>query len=75
MLFLLSLQSYLLTLESRDSENFYSATTSVFIKVTDENDNPPVFTQQEYVISDKVVEEDSSVTPENPLELIQVSNH
>ncbi|KAH9502656.1 hypothetical protein Btru_074031 [Bulinus truncatus] len=33
---------YSLILESRDSENFYSATTSVIIYISDEND-PPVF--------------------------------
>ncbi|KAH9502649.1 hypothetical protein Btru_074016 [Bulinus truncatus] len=64
---------YSLILESRDSENFYSATTSVIIYISDENDNPPVFEKSEYVIADKVVEEDYSISVENPMELITVT--
>lgn len=71
--FFCSFQNYTLILESRDSENFYSATTTVVIYVTDENDNLPVFGKNEYVIENKVIEEDSSVSKENPMELITVS--
>ncbi|XP_055891438.1 neural-cadherin-like [Biomphalaria glabrata] len=64
---------YNLILESRDSENFYSATTSVVIYISDENDNPPVFAKSEYIIADKVVEEDTSISKDNPMELIRVT--
>ncbi|GFN86028.1 neural-cadherin [Plakobranchus ocellatus] len=63
---------YDLILESRDSDNIFSATTTVVISVIDENDNPPVFSQSEYVIDDRVVEEDHTITPDNPMTLIQV---
>ncbi|CAL1540107.1 unnamed protein product [Lymnaea stagnalis] len=64
---------YNLILESRDSENFYSATASVVITITDENDNPPVFEKSEYVIENKVVEEDFSISKDRPMELITVT--
>ncbi|XP_059140331.1 neural-cadherin-like isoform X2 [Physella acuta] len=64
---------YTMTLESSDSENFYSASTTVVIYVTDENDNPPVFGQPEYVIADKVVEEDFSISKTQPMHLITVT--
>ncbi|CAG5122582.1 unnamed protein product, partial [Candidula unifasciata] len=66
-------KDYSLILESRDSDNFYSATTTIAIYVTDENDNLPVFGRSEYVIENKVVEEDTSVSKENPMELITVT--
>ncbi|GFR69872.1 neural-cadherin [Elysia marginata] len=63
---------YDLILHSRDSDNIYTASTTVIIEVTDENDNPPVFDQSEYVIDDRVVEEDHTITPENPMVLMTV---
>ena len=68
-------QRYNLILESRDSDNIFTATTTVVIEVTDENDNAPRFGQAEYVIDNRVVEEDHTITPENPMFLIRVRKY
>jgi len=39
------------------SDSFYTNTTTIILHVQDVNDNPPEFTQSEYIISDVVEEE------------------
>jgi len=44
------------------SDSFYTNTTTVILHVQDVNDNPPEFTQSEYIISDVVEEENPPQT-------------
>lgn len=51
------------------SDSFYTNTTTVILHVQDVNDNPPEFTQSEYIISDVVEEENP---PQTGRYLVQV---
>ncbi|BFZ10503.1 hypothetical protein BsWGS_13542 [Bradybaena similaris] len=63
---------YNLTLLSVDSLQLHSATTTVTIFINNENDNRPIFNLNYYTVQNRVTEEDTSITPQNPLFLVQV---
>ncbi|GFS24762.1 neural-cadherin [Elysia marginata] len=63
---------YTLTLTAYDNGRIHSNTTTVIIHVLDENDNPPIFTQPEYVVRGSVEEEDENNTPAQPKYLTTV---
>ncbi|BFY98686.1 hypothetical protein BsWGS_01726 [Bradybaena similaris] len=66
-------KEYSLTLIAVDSLQLHTATTTVEIFINDENDNRPIFSKNPYRVENKVTEEDTSITPQNPLFLVQVN--
>ncbi|XP_041375475.1 neural-cadherin-like [Gigantopelta aegis] len=53
-------------------DGIYTSSTTVNIKVRDVNDNPPMFTENTYIVDD-VVEEDPNISPSNKRYLLTVS--